>query len=191
MYCCTTFSTVSTIACMPRKPSALASHTTEFKCMSYWCLSIKQNELPRPSVPWWYCLPHACTVRTIDWHRYRYATCVWASISRLTVLPSCLFPRTVTRRVSGIKYIVNQSSPTSPTCKRSNSSTSVLLVENMPHRCQVTLPDHLPSDCSHQQQWNPWVKCISSIAWVPAAHNLHKLLWKQTARGNALCAQTP
>lgn len=96
-------------------------------CMSYWCLSNKQNHLPRPAVSSWYCLPNACTVRTTGWHRYRYVTCVWASISRLTVSPSCLFPRTVTRRVSGIKYIVNQSSPTSPTCRHSNSSTSVLL----------------------------------------------------------------
>ena len=43
-------------------------------------------------------------------------TCVCASISRLTVAPSPLPPRPVARSVSGIKYTVNQSSPTSPTC---------------------------------------------------------------------------
>ena len=43
-------------------------------------------------------------------------TCVCASISRLTVAPSPLPPRPVARSVSGIKYTVNQSVPTSPTC---------------------------------------------------------------------------
>ena len=49
-------------------------------------------------------------------HGLRVHTCVCASISRLTVAPLPLPPRPVARSVSGIRYTVNQSGPTSPTC---------------------------------------------------------------------------
>ena len=42
--------------------------------------------------------------------------CVCASISMLTVSPRPLPPSTVTRSVSGMRYTLNQFSPTSPTC---------------------------------------------------------------------------
>ena len=43
------------------------------------------------------------------------ATCVCASISRLTESPGRMRPRFVARLVSGIRYMLNVSGPTSPT----------------------------------------------------------------------------